>query len=234
MKKIKLSFTHWVTFIIGIFIIANTITFVTLHTAGSGIVEALQDHYIRERKRKTKVAIEVLHGSITIVHKNYMKLKIQMDFNIFLKDVLKNVTFTPENKIRHHFWVVDMDHNMFFHPIKFNLNGKNLYGVKDSKNHYYVREIINTANGDTGEGYIYHYDDKKLIVNYCKLFEPLGLIIVTSSSLEDLKLKLSEDRMIAYDRVYTLMAIFIFLSILGAMVIIAVVYVATKPNKDTT
>jgi len=91
-----------------------------------------------------------------------------------------------------YFWINDTEPKMVMHPIKTNLVGKNLSGVKDPNGVYVFREIVKTAK--KGDGGILKFlwtkpnssvPEPKLA--YVELFKPWGWIIGTGAYIDDIE-----------------------------------------------
>ena len=89
-------------------------------------------------------------------------------------------------------WINDMKPRMVFHPIKPQLNGKDLSSFKDPNGVYLFNEMVKVCR-EKGEGFVRYSWPKpgseipvpKL--SYVKLFEPWGWIVGTGVYVDDVK-----------------------------------------------
>jgi len=117
-----------------------------------------------------------------------------------------------------YFWINDYVPNMIMHPMKPDLNGKDLSGIKDPAGTYLFNEFVNVATSK-GEGFVPYlwpkpgYDDPVDKISYVKGFKKWGWIVGSGIYIDDVN---EEFANIVY------MAIIIGLVILGVLVALTV------------
>ncbi|MBN2706299.1 MAG: cache domain-containing protein [Deltaproteobacteria bacterium] len=89
-----------------------------------------------------------------------------------------------------YFWVNDLDCVIVRHPIKPDLNGKNLATLEDPKGKRLFAEFARVCR-ESGEGYVDYYwpmpghEEPVAKLSYVKLYEPWGWVIGTGIYLDD-------------------------------------------------
>ena len=106
-----------------------------------------------------------------------------------------------------YFWINDFTPNMIMHPIKPQLNGKNVAGVKDPDGNALFIDMVNIVKAK-GEGFVYYkwakpgFDDPVDKIGFVKGFTPWQWIIGTGTYLDDIDATFAEQRnMIIIDSV---------------------------------
>lgn len=106
-----------------------------------------------------------------------------------------------------YFWINDFTPNMIMHPIKPQLNGKNIGGVKDPDGNALFIDMVNIVKAK-GEGFVYYkwakpgFDDPVDKIGFVKGFTPWQWIIGTGTYLDDIDATFAEQRnMIIIDSV---------------------------------
>ena len=94
-----------------------------------------------------------------------------------------------------YFWVNDLDGVMIMHPMKPQLNGKNVLGVKDPNGVALFQEFVDVAK-ESGEGFVNYQwqlpgakegDAPEDKISFVRLFKPWNMVIGTGAYLNDLK-----------------------------------------------
>jgi methyl-accepting chemotaxis protein len=89
-----------------------------------------------------------------------------------------------------YFWINDMGPTMVMHPIKPQLNGKDLSGSKDPNGKKLFMSMVDVCR-DKGEGFVDYmwpmpgHDEPVPKLSYVKLFKPWGWIVGTGIYLDD-------------------------------------------------
>ncbi|WP_321312110.1 cache domain-containing protein [Halarcobacter sp.] len=97
-----------------------------------------------------------------------------------------------------YFWVNDLDANIVVHPIKPQLNGKDLSNFKDKGGKKIFVEFANVAKKDK-EGFVDYvwpkpgFEDPQPKVSFVKLFEPYGWVIGTGEYVSDVSASLKAE-----------------------------------------
>jgi methyl-accepting chemotaxis protein len=109
----------------------------------------------------------------------------------FMEDAKKAIAqlrYGPKNS--DYFWINDTAPTMVMHPIKPQLDGKDLSGSKDPNGKKLFIEMVNVCR-DNGEGFVDYmwpmpgYEEPVPKLSYVKLFKPWGWIVGTGIYLDD-------------------------------------------------
>ncbi|MCH9813859.1 MAG: cache domain-containing protein [Epsilonproteobacteria bacterium] len=116
----------------------------------------------------------------------------------YLDDVTANLKKQALASLKHmnygkngYFWVQDTSSKMVMHPIKSDLNGKDLSGIKDSRGKNHFIEMTQTATKQKEGGlvrYMWSKPGETVAAekfSYVQLFEPWGWIIGTGAYVDD-------------------------------------------------
>jgi methyl-accepting chemotaxis protein len=113
------------------------------------------------------------------------------------------------NDKKDYIWINDFEPKIIMHPIRKDLEGKNVSDFKDSNGLFIYQEIIKIVKKN-GDGYVdYQWpsktDKEKIVekISYVKSFEPFGWILGTGIYIEDVKEQV-------YTLIYVILVIFIF------------------------
>ncbi len=127
------------------------------------------------------------------------------------------------NKMRYnendYFWVNDLTPTMIMHPIKKELNGKNLGNDRDPNGKYLFNEMVEVCK-TKGGGYIEYmwpkpgFEDPVAKVSLVKLYKPWGWIVGSGVYLDDVQAKINDLR---YAVLAGLLVAFIIAASLGVI-----------------
>jgi len=113
------------------------------------------------------------------------------------------------NDKKDYIWINDFEPKIIMHPIRKELEGKNVSDFKDSNGLFIYQEIVKIAKKN-GDGYLdYQWpsktDKEKIVekISYVKSFEPFGWILGTGIYIEDVKEQV-------FTLIYVILIIFIF------------------------
>ncbi len=115
-----------------------------------------------------------------------------------VKDKIKNLVKHFRYHGKNYIWINDMDERMIMHPIKPQLNGKDLSNFKDKKGNYLFKDMVRVCK-EKGEGMVTYYWPKpgekeaKLKVSYVKLIPELNWIIGTGEWVEDITREMQKE-----------------------------------------
>lgn len=107
------------------------------------------------------------------------------------KQAIAQLRYGPKGK--DYFWINDMEPRMVMHPIKPELDGKDLSGSKDPNGKKLFVEFVNVCR-EKGEGFVDYmwplpgHDEPVPKLSYVKLFEPWGWVVGTGIYLDDVDL----------------------------------------------
>jgi methyl-accepting chemotaxis protein len=148
-----------------------------------------QQDLMTAKQVKTRHLIEVAHG----IFDHYYQLE---QAGTLSQEQAQNEAKKTINGLRYegsdYFWINDLAPTMVMHPIKPQLDGKDIAGVKDPNGKALFIEMVNVAKNQ-GEGFVYYMwpkpgsdvDVEK--VSFIKLFKPWGWIVGTGVYVDDVQ-----------------------------------------------
>jgi len=101
---------------------------------------------------------------------------------------------------KEYFWINDLDHMMIMHPLRPELDGKDMTGERDPTGKYLVREFVTIAKG-VGAGFVSYMwpmagEEKPVAkIAYVKLYVPWGWVIGSGLYLDDVRDDLNRIRL---------------------------------------
>ncbi|MFK2822648.1 cache domain-containing protein [Arcobacter sp. YIC-80] len=153
-------------------------------------IEKIKDEVQDQLKSQTDFIFTILNGE-------YEKYK-----NTLSKEELENRLKSIVQKARYgengYFWINNMEAVIVMHPIKPQLNGKNLYKYKDKGGKEIFREFVEVAE-KSGKGFVDYvwpkpgFEKPQPKVSYVKLFKPFNWVIGTGSYVDDVSQKIKEE-----------------------------------------
>jgi len=102
------------------------------------------------KARAPQSAVQIAIGIMENQYERYQKGEIDEST---AKQLALNAIKSLRYQGQEYIWVNDYDHVMLMHPIKPDLNGKNLYDLKDPNDKYLFRHFVTTVKND-GEGFV--------------------------------------------------------------------------------
>jgi methyl-accepting chemotaxis protein len=152
-----------------------------------GVVDAwrTRDMLLEDRKVKTQHVVEIAHGIIA----SYHKLAGTMGEAAAQKAALAELA-TLRYGGQEYFWVNDMTPRMVMHPMKPELNGKELGGMTDPNGKHLFVEFVETVKS-SGAGFVDYMWPKPgseapvAKISYVQGFEPWGWVVGSGIYLDD-------------------------------------------------
>jgi methyl-accepting chemotaxis protein len=106
------------------------------------------------------------------------------------KKQIGNLRFGPDNK--DYFFIIDANSNIVMHPIKPELNGKDMSTFQDPKGNYLFADMAKIATAE-GEGFVEYYwpkpgeDEPVLKLSFVKYFKEWDWIVGTGIYIDDIE-----------------------------------------------
>ncbi|MGA1932565.1 methyl-accepting chemotaxis protein [Arcobacter sp. YIC-464] len=146
----------------------------------------VQDHL----KDQTDFIFSILNGEYE-KHKNTLS---QEELKLRLKTIVEESRYGKNG----YFWINDTDAVIVMHPIKPQLNGKNLYEYKDKGGKQIFKEFASVAksNGDGFVDYVWPkpgFEKPQPKVSYVKLFKPFNWVVGTGAYVDDVSAKIKKE-----------------------------------------
>lgn len=137
-----------------------------------------------------------------------------------------------------YFWINDTGPRMIMHPIKPELNGKDVGGIKDTRGKYLFREFV-TATNTGGAGFVDYYwgkpgesgDYPKL--SYVKLFEPWGWIVGMGVYIDNIDAAVADKQMLLDDTVTHMLLVVVGVSLLLGLLGLGAGFFGSRSVTDT-
>ena len=142
--------------------------------------------------------------------------------------VIKTMRYEGDN----YFWVNDMDGVMVMHPIKPELNGKDLLNFEDPNGVKLFKEMVEIAQ-ESGSGFVHYHWPKPGVsepvakVSYVNSFKPWGWIVGTGTYLDDIYADFRQKLMVVGSSVLAMI-------VLASFAAFAVSSSIVNPLKKTT
>jgi len=154
------------------------------------------DSLFEGKKYTTKELVDSTYTIIEHHHALYQKGELtEEQAKKQSLSIIANMRYDNGN----YFWVNDFTPNMVMHPIKPNLNGKNVGGVKDPDGKALFIDMVNIAKSQ-GEGFVSYkwakpgFDNPVDKIGFVKGFTPWQWIVGTGTYLDDIDAIFAEQR----------------------------------------
>jgi methyl-accepting chemotaxis protein len=142
-----------------------------------------------DRKIKTRHLVETAHSLVQHYH-------AQQAAGTLDEAQAKQAALAALKALRYekseYFWVNDMHPRVVMHPIKPELDGKDVSGLKDGNGKYLFREFVAVAERD-GAGFVAYlwpkpgFDDPQPKISYVQGFRPWGWVIGSGIYVNDVQ-----------------------------------------------
>ena len=115
-----------------------------------------------------------------------------------------------------YFWINDLDRKMIMHPIKPELEGRNVSDMKDPRGKYLFREFVKVSK-ERGAGYVDYMWPKPgehapvPKISYVKLYKPWGWVIGSGVYIDDVKADIANirDKIVLGTALFALLSLFL-------------------------
>ncbi|OOV88761.1 methyl-accepting chemotaxis protein [Oceanospirillum linum] len=179
LGNIKIKYKLWV--IIGLMAMGTAVLI-------SVSLMSLKDNLLEDRKIKTKHVVETVHGFLD--HYYGMEKAGQLSREQAQQAAQKAIEGLRYDQDEY-FWLNDMNAVVIMHPIKPELNGKNLANLEDANGKKIFSEFVGIVKANK-EGYVNYlwpkpgHDAPQAKVSYVKGFAPWGWIVGNGIYLNDM------------------------------------------------
>jgi methyl-accepting chemotaxis protein len=143
---------------------------------------------LSERMRSTKNLVNIPYSVLSEQYKLETEGKMtRAEAQKHALEAIRTMRYEGDN----YFWINDMHQVMVMHPIKPEMNGKDLTEVKDPTGKAIFVEFVNAARTPGGNFVLYQWpkpgrDKPVQKLSYVKEFEPWGWVIGTGVYIEDI------------------------------------------------
>ncbi|WP_040567724.1 methyl-accepting chemotaxis protein [Magnetospirillum molischianum] len=147
---------------------------------------------LKERQFAVQSSVDVAHSVLTHYAELEKEGKLPHDDAVrFALDTIRDLRYGDGE----YFFVSDLSGVMMMHPIKKELEGKNLTNIQDKKGRYFYREFFE----QTGKsGYVNYYwpkpgyEESVEKLSYVKSFTPWNMIILSGVYMDDVKARFQD------------------------------------------
>ncbi|MFA7084113.1 MAG: cache domain-containing protein [Arcobacteraceae bacterium] len=165
-------------------------------------MKSVDSFYQRTSKEKVKEEVQTyLKGQteflFSILNGEYKKYNGKVS-NAELKEKLIEIIEATRYGKEGYFWINDTQAVIVIHPIKRELDGKDLYNFKDEKGKQIFKLFAEVASKD-GDGFVDYvwpkpgFNEPQDKVSYVKLFAPFNWVIGTGEYVDNVTSKLQEE-----------------------------------------
>ncbi len=158
------------------------------------IVPKMRKNMVESKYTKTKQLVEVAWGVVDSYVKMTRAKAIPLDeAKKRARETIKNLRYNQED----YFWINDMEPKMVMHPIKTEMDGKDLSNEKDPNGKRLFIEMVETCKL-RGEGFVEYlwpkpgFSEPVQKVSYVKLHPEWGWIIGSGIYLDDVSKEISQ------------------------------------------
>jgi methyl-accepting chemotaxis protein len=153
----------------------------------TSLLLSLRNSMLEEKHRLVKSAVETAYGIIQHYHGLSDEKQIAEDeAKKRALDAVRTLSYGGSE----YFWINDMQPVVLMHPVKSELNGKNVADVKDPQGKPIFTEFVRTVN-ERSEGFVDYlwpkpnHDQPVPKVSYVKGFRPWGWVIGSGLYVDD-------------------------------------------------
>ncbi|WP_419769118.1 MAG: cache domain-containing protein [Candidatus Marinarcus sp.] len=165
-------------------------------------MKTVDSFYQRTSKERVKVEVqsylkEQTGFIMSIIEGEYAKYNGKISTEE-LKNRIKNIVSSTRYGQSGYFWINDTDAVIVMHPIKPQLDGKNLYNFKDQNGKQIFKEFASVAL-KSKEGYVDYvwpkpgFEKAQDKVSFVKLFKPFNWVIGTGEYVDNITQKLQAE-----------------------------------------
>ena len=165
-------------------------------------MKTIQSYYDRTAIDKIKVEVQddlknqtnFLFSILESEYKKFNGVLSEKSLKLRLKEIVESSRYGESG----YFWINDTDAVIVMHPIKPELNGKNLYDYKDKGGKQIFKEFAAVAKANK-EGFVDYvwpkpgFEAPQPKVSYVKLFEPFGWVIGTGEYVSNVTEKMKAE-----------------------------------------
>jgi len=161
-----------------------------LFTVAAGLVWWFHEATLEDRRTAVRQTVEVAHSVLQWAHAQ--QASGQLD-----EAAAQKMALAAVGQLRHsgqeYFWVHNLAGNMVHHPMKPQLDGKNVLDMKDPQGTYLFREFNQVASQSAAGGFVAYQWPKPGAdapvdkVSFVKAFGPWGWVIGSGLYIDDLE-----------------------------------------------
>jgi methyl-accepting chemotaxis protein len=183
-----------------------------------------ETNYYQNRKEKIKATVESVSNLLEVYNKKIENK--ELDEDTAKKEVSKLISKLRYNNSEY-FWIHNVDLKMIMHPVKPELDGKDLSEMKDPNGKKLFVEMVDVVKKN-GEGFVEYkwpkpgQKEPQEKFSFVSLYKPWGWIIGNGVYVDDVKLEIKNFKM----QLYFIMGIALFFAL--SITVISSVFQANK------
>jgi methyl-accepting chemotaxis protein len=215
-------------------VISLIISIHSLGKRGEEEIASVKTMMMTEKKEKLNNIVDITFNTIRSTYNRSDLTEDQKKQSVL--NLVKDMRYDKKG----YFWINDMHPKMVMHPIKPDLNGKDLSDFKDPNGKHLFNEFVKVCR-EKGEGFVDYmwpkpgHDKPVPKLSYVKLFEPWNWIVGTGIYLDDIKVmeiqKAKEIKSAIARQRNELIGVIVILLLIGAGVITYISRKITIPIK---
>lgn len=151
-------------------------------------LHSLSDTLMQDRQQNVRQQVETAHGVIAGYHRQVAEGRLtEQAAQAAAAEAISQLRFGDGN----YFWINDMTPRIVMHPIKPQLNGKDVSGVADPDGVFLFREFVVRARD--GGGFVPYawpkpgFETPQPKLSYVQKFDPWGWVVGTGIYIDDVE-----------------------------------------------
>lgn len=179
------------------------------------LIPLFQHKTLEHRKQHVKTAIEIAVGVLTAWEKRIESEKLSLESaQSHAKNEIQNLRYQSSE----YFWIHNLDSKMVMHPIKPELNGKDLSDFKDSNGMLFFNQM-NKIVMESGSGFLNYFWPKPGSeasvekTSFVYLYKPWGWVIGTGVYIDDVRTEVADLKLKIWSIFYLIFIFAIAISI---------------------
>jgi len=158
------------------------------------VLKSIENNYTRTSKENVKKEVEsylfeqtnLIHNAVTGIYNKYKGKLSEAELKAIIKEFIKSSRFGKTG----YFWINDVDAKIIMHPIKPQLDNKDMSAYKDKGGKRIFHEFAKVAKNNS-EGYVDYvwpkpgFEKPQGKVSYVKLFKPYNWVIGTGEYVDN-------------------------------------------------
>jgi methyl-accepting chemotaxis protein len=180
-------------------------------------LSSMRSQMLSDRQAKTRQMIDVGYG--ILAHYHQLESEGKLSREAAQAGAIDEIRSLRYDKVEY-FWLNDMSPKMVMHPIKPELDGKDLAGMKDAAGDHLFMGFVDVVKNH-GEGFYSYlwpkpgFDQPVPKISYVKGFAPWGWLIGTGIYLDDVDAAFHQNALM-----FALVSLIVFAVVLASSIII--------------
>jgi len=175
----------------------------------------LREELLEQKSIQTRNLVEVAHSLIHDQHDQFKTGRVtEEEAKQQAIQIIKSMRYEGDN----YYWINDYEPRVIMHPIKPQLDGKDVSKVKDSTGKLLFIEIVKVARSNPEGGRLPYlwpkpgHDDPVAKISYVKAFQPWGWVVGSGVYIDDIDVIFYSKAKIALGILFALLLMLLFVS----------------------